>query len=98
MTGVQTCALPILHFKNKELELTSIEYKILKYLMENAGRILTKNQIFEEVWNEVFLGGDNTIMVHISRLREKLEDNSRNPKYLKTVRGLGYKFEKNVDI
>ncbi|MBP1889418.1 DNA-binding response OmpR family regulator [Clostridium moniliforme] len=86
------------HFKNKELELTSIEYKILKYLMENAGRILTKNQIFEEVWNEVFLGGDNTIMVHISRLREKLEDNSRNPKYLKTVRGLGYKFEKNVDI
>ncbi|MDQ0149583.1 response regulator transcription factor [Eubacterium multiforme] len=86
------------HFKNKELELTSIEYKILKYLMENAGRILTKNQIFEEVWNEVFLGGDNTIMVHISRLREKLEDNSRNPKYLKTVRGLGYKFEKNVEI
>lgn len=86
------------HFRNKELELTSIEYKIIKYLMENAGRILTKNQIFEEVWNEVFLGGDNTIMVHISRLREKIEDNSKNPKYLKTIRGLGYKFEKNVDI
>lgn len=85
-------------FRDKELELTSIEYKIIKYLMENAGRILTKNQIFEEVWNEVFLGGDNTIMVHISRLREKIEDNSKKPKYLKTIRGLGYKFEKNVDI
>lgn len=85
-------------FRDKELELTSIEYKIIKYLMENSGRILTKNQIFEEVWNEVFLGGDNTIMVHISRLREKIEDNSKKPKYLKTIRGLGYKFEKNVDV
>lgn len=82
------------HLRNNEVELTSIEYKILKYLMENAGRILTKNQIFEAVWNETFLGGDNTIMVHISRLREKIEDNSKTPKYLKTIRGLGYRFEK----
>lgn len=82
--------------RDEEIELTSIEYKILKYLMENAGRILTKNQIFQSVWNEEFLGGDNTIMVHISRLREKIEKDSRNPKYLKTVRGLGYKFEKKV--
>lgn len=82
--------------RGEEIELTSIEYKILKYLMENAGRILTKNQIFQSVWNEEFLGGDNTIMVHISRLREKVERDSRNPKYLKTVRGLGYKFEKKV--
>lgn len=82
--------------RGEEIELTSIEYKILKYLMENSGRILTKNQIFQSVWNEEFLGGDNTIMVHISRLREKVERDSRNPKYLKTVRGLGYKFEKKV--
>lgn len=82
--------------RDEEIELTSIEYGILKLLMENAGRILTKNQIFEAVWNEQFLGGDNTIMVHISRLRDKIEVDSRNPVYLKTVRGLGYKFEKKV--
>ena len=74
--------------RGKEVEVTSIEYGILKYLMENAGRILTKNQIFEAVWNEAFLSGDNTIMVHISRLRDKIEEDSRNPVYLKTVRGL----------
>lgn len=83
--------------RGKEIELTSIEYGILKLLMENAGRILTKNQIFEAVWNEEFLSGDNTIMVHISRLRDKIEIDSRNPKYLKTVRGLGYRFEKKVE-
>ncbi|MDS0528167.1 response regulator transcription factor [Clostridium sp. SHJSY1] len=82
--------------RGEEIELTSIEYGILKFLMENAGRILTKNQIFETVWNEEFLSGDNTIMVHISRLRDKIEEDSRNPIYLKTVRGLGYKFEKKV--
>jgi DNA-binding response OmpR family regulator len=82
--------------RGEETELTSIEYGILKYLMENSGRILTKNQIFEAVWNEEFLSGDNTIMVHISRLRDKIEEDSRNPVYLKTVRGLGYKFEKKV--
>ncbi|MBD7911661.1 MULTISPECIES: response regulator transcription factor [Clostridium] len=82
--------------RGEEIELTSIEYGILKFLMENAGRILTKNQIFETVWNEEFLSGDNTIMVHISRLRDKIEEDSRNPVYLKTVRGLGYKFEKKV--
>lgn len=81
-----------------EIELTSIEYGILKLLMENAGRILTKNQIFEAVWNEEFLSGDNTIMVHISRLRDKIETDSRNPKYLKTIRGLGYRFEKKVEL
>ena len=80
---------------DKEIELTSIEYGILKLLMKNAGRILTKNQIFENVWNEEFVGGDNTIMVHISRLRDKIEDDSKSHKYLKTIRGLGYKFEKS---
>ncbi|NLK94919.1 MAG: response regulator transcription factor [Clostridiales bacterium] len=80
--------------KGEEKELTYMEYGILKLLMENAGRILTKNQIFNAVWKEEFLGGDNTIMVHISRLRDKIEEDSRNPVYLKTIRGLGYKFDK----
>jgi DNA-binding response OmpR family regulator len=82
--------------RGEEKELTSMEFGILKYLMENTGRILTKNQIFQTVWKEEYLFADNTIMVHISRLRDKIEVDSRNPEYLKTVRGLGYKFEKKV--
>lgn len=82
--------------RGEEKELTSMEFGILKYLMENPGRILTKNQIFKNVWKEEYLCGDNTIMVHISRLRDKIELDSRSPEYLKTVRGLGYKFEKKV--
>lgn len=82
--------------RGEEKELTSMEFGILKYLMENTGRILTKNQIFQTVWKEDYLCGDNTIMVHISRLRDKIEVDSRNPEYIKTVRGLGYKFEKKV--
>ena len=82
--------------RGEEKELTSMEFGILKYLMENTGRILTKNQIFQTVWKEEYLFADNTIMVHISRLRDKIEADSRNPEYLKTVRGLGYKFEKKV--
>ena len=80
--------------RGEEIELTSMEYGILEYLMQNAGRILTKTQIFKHVWKEDFLGADNTIMVHMSRLRDKIEVDSKNPEYLKTVRGLGYKFEK----
>ena len=80
--------------RDKIIELTSMEYGILKFLMENAGRILTKNQIFGEVWKEDYVCGDNTIMVHMSRLRDKIEEDSKNPKFLKTIRGLGYKFDK----
>ena len=83
--------------RGEDIDVTSIEYGILKLLMENAGRILTKNQIFKSVWNEEFIAGDNTIMVHMSRLRDKIEKDSKKPKYLKTVRGLGYKFEKVVN-
>lgn len=83
--------------RDKIIELTSMEYGILKFLMENAGRILTKNQIFGEVWKEDYVCGDNTIMVHMSRLRDKIEEDSKNPKYLKTIRGLGYKFDKRAE-
>lgn len=82
--------------RDNEVTLTSVEYKIIKLLMENAGRVFTKKEIFETVWEDYFMGDDNTIMVHMSNLREKIEDDSRKPIYLKTVRGLGYKFEKKV--
>lgn len=76
--------------------LTSIEFKILKYLMINRGSILTKAQIFEDVWRDDFITDDNIIMVYMSKLREKIEENPKKPLYLKTIRGLGYKFEKQV--
>lgn len=82
--------------RDNEVILTSVEYKIIKLLMENAGRVFTKKEIFETVWEDYFMGDDNTIMVHMSNLREKIEEDSRKPIYLKTVRGLGYKFEKKV--
>jgi DNA-binding response OmpR family regulator len=77
------------------LSITSIEFKILSLLMENPGRVFTKVQIFEKIWSEEFIhADDNTVMVHISRIRDKIEDNPRDPIYIKTIRGLGYKFEK----
>ncbi|NMM62992.1 response regulator transcription factor [Clostridium sp. P21] len=86
----------ILKVRNVDFILTSIEFKMLKYLMVNKGIILTKVQIFEEVWREDFITDDNIIMVYISKLREKIEENPKQPVYLKTIRGLGYKFEKQV--
>ena len=74
--------------------LTPTEYKILAQLMRSPGRIFTKVQLYEGVSGEYFESDDNTMMVHISKLREKLEDDPRNPKYIITVRGLGYKIEK----
>lgn len=80
----------------KEIALTPIEFKIVSMLMEQPGRVFTKVQIFERVWGEYFEGDDNTIMVHISKIREKIEDDPAKPIYLKTIRGLGYRFEKKV--
>lgn len=78
-----------------DIPLTAIEYKILKLLMENRGKVFTKSRIYEHVWDGGFYeSDDNTIMVHISRLREKIEDDPKNPEYLKTIRGLGYRFER----
>lgn len=75
------------------LPLTPMEYKLLAVLMGAPGRIFTKAQLFEAVSGEYYESDDNTIMVHISRLREKIEDDPRKPTKLLTVRGLGYKFE-----
>lgn len=85
-----TCTL----WKNDtEISLTPTEYKILALLMKSPGRIFTKVQIYESINGEYFENDDNTMMVHISKLRDKLEEDPRSPRYIKTVRGLGYKIE-----
>lgn len=76
------------------IPLTPMEYKILALLMRSPGRIFTKIQLYEGAIGNYFEGDDNTMMVHISKLREKIEDDPRNPRYIITVRGLGYKLEK----
>ena len=76
------------------IPLTPMEYKILALLMRSPGRIFTKIQLYEGAIGNYFEGDDNTLMVHISKLREKIEDDPRNPRYIITVRGLGYKLEK----
>lgn len=79
---------------DKEIKLTPTEFKILALLMKSPGRVYTKIQIYENINGEYFESDDNTIMVHMYKIREKVEDDSKNPIYIKNVRGLGYKFEK----
>lgn len=79
-------------FKNdEELSLTKKEFELLKLFLSNPNRVFTKAQIFNSVWENEYLNDDNTVMVHIKRLRNKIEDNSNNPKYIVTVWGIGYK-------
>lgn len=78
----------------RPVELTRTEFLILELLMQNRGRIFTKQQIFEYAWDSDYIADDSTIMVHISNLRSKIEDNPKAPKMLKTIKGLGYKMEK----
>ena len=80
--------------KGVPINLTATEYKILVVLMKSPGRVFTKMQIYEEVNGDYYANDDNTMMVHISNLRDKIEDDPKNPRYIKTVRGLGYKIEK----
>lgn len=79
---------------NCPIELTPTEFRILELLMKNPGRIFTRQQIFDYVWEDEYFADDNTVMVHISNLRGKIEDQPKTPKLLKTIKGLGYKFEK----
>ena len=73
---------------------TPTEFGILKLLTENAGKVFSMEQIYENVWNEPAYNPENTVAVHIRRIREKIEINPKNPKYLKVVWGIGYKIEK----
>ena len=77
----------------KEVMLTPTEFNILWLLCENRGKVVSSEEIFEKVWGEKFLDCNNTVMVHIRRLREKLNEPARNPRFIKTVWGVGYKIE-----
>lgn len=76
------------------VKLTPIEYNILLLLMKNQGRVFSIDQIYESIWNENAIGADNTVAVHIRHIREKIEINPKEPRYLKVVWGVGYKIEK----
>ncbi|WP_130870147.1 VanR-ABDEGLN family response regulator transcription factor [Intestinimonas massiliensis (ex Afouda et al. 2020)] len=78
---------------DKELNLTPIEFDILWMLCENRGQVISAERLFEAVWKEKYLDRNNTVMVHIRRLREKMGEPSRNPRFIKTVWGVGYKID-----
>lgn len=84
--------------EKEEILLTAMEYRLLLVFLQNSGRVLSRNQLLEGIWdiNGEFVN-DNTLTVYIKRLREKLENNPQSPKYIKTVRGLGYVLEKSDD-
>lgn len=76
------------------VKMTPIEYNILLLLVKNQGRVFSINQIYESIWNEDAIGADNTVAVHIRHIREKIEINPKEPRYLKVVWGVGYKIDK----
>jgi len=79
--------------KEEALEFTPKEFELLLHLMENKNRVLTRDQLLSAVWNYDFAGDTRIVDVHISHLRDKIEENSRKPQFIKTIRGIGYKFE-----
>lgn len=79
----------------EEVKLTPIEYNILLLLVRNQGKVFSISQIYENIWNEEAVGVDNTVAVHIRHIREKIEINPKEPRYLKVVWGVGYKIEKS---
>lgn len=85
----------IVELSGEELKLSAKEYDVLIYLAKNQGKILTKKQIYENVWNEEYVYDDDNIMAVISRLRKKIERTAENS-YIQTVRGLGYRFNKEL--
>ncbi len=78
---------------DEEIDLTPIEFSILLYLCKNKGKVVSSEELFENVWKEKYLDCNNTVMVHIKRLREKLHEKPKNPKIIKTVWGIGYEIE-----
>ena len=79
------------YMDGKPIELGAKEYKLLLFFLEHPEKVFTKRQLYQAVWDEEYYFDDNTIMVHISRIRNRIEDDPQNPKYLKTIRGIGYK-------
>lgn len=82
--------------KGKKIDLTAKEFEILKLLLQNPKKVYTKEQIYSLVWNDPYCGDENAVNVHMSRLRNKIEDDSRNPRYVVTVWGIGYKLGENL--
>lgn len=80
--------------RNETINLRAKEYEILKLFFQNPNKVFTKAQIFSSVWGEEYMGDDNTVMVHIRRVRNKIEDNPDEPKYIETVWGIGYRLGK----
>ena len=78
---------------DKEIDLTPMEFDILLYLATNRGKVISSEELFENVWKEKYFDSNNTVMVHIRRIREKLNENTKNPKFIKTEWGVGYKIE-----
>ena len=79
---------------DEEVKLTPIEFNILKLLVSNAGKVFSSDRIYESIWNEEAFGSDNIVAVHIRHIREKIEIDPKNPRYIKVVWGIGYKAEK----
>ncbi|MGN0405351.1 MAG: response regulator transcription factor [Bariatricus sp.] len=86
--------LKLVTVDGETVKLTPIEYNILLLLVKNQGKVFSINQIYENIWNEEAIGADNTVAVHIRHIREKIEINPKEPRYLKVVWGVGYKVEK----
>ena len=78
---------------DEEIDLTPIEFDILLYLANNKGKVISSEELFENVWKEKYFDSNNTVMVHIRRIREKLKEDTKKPKFIKTVWGVGYKLE-----
>ena len=89
-TGKHICKL-----YGELLDLTPIEFRIISVLCKNAGNVVSTQELFESVWGEQYLDSSNTVMVHIRRIREKMREKPKNPKFIKTVWGVGYKIEKD---
>lgn len=84
------------HKKQEAIGLTAKEFDLLLFFAKHQGQVFTKKQIYQAVWNDAYAFDDNNIMVHIRRLRRKIEDNPQNPEYILTVWGVGYKFGGNI--
>jgi DNA-binding response OmpR family regulator len=86
----------MVHIGDRQAELYAKEFDILYYLARNQGRILTKQQIYEEIWQEPYAYDDNNIMGYISKLRKQIEPDPNHPTYIQTVKGVGYRFSREV--
>lgn len=86
----------IVHISDEQVELHAKEFDILCYLAKNPGRILTKQQIYEEIWQEQYAYDDSNIMGYISKIRKQIEPDTNNPTYIQTVKGVGYRFSREV--